>query len=115
MPPLYGIFKGQVFNKKDFGVFIALPGYRTQGLVHISQIASHRVNSVQEEMGDKDQVYVKVINVEGGKLSLSMKVREKNSHFMYSMCYMLYINTPSFMYTLLLWRIRRWINKQVLI
>jgi len=64
-----------VASIRDFGAFIALPGFRSHGLVHISQLASFKVNSVDEVLAEGDvNVWVKVIDVdEKGKVSLSMR------------------------------------------
>ena len=49
-----------------------LPG--TDGLVHISQLAHHRVRSVAEEVAEGDQIMVKVLEIDRqGKIRLSRK------------------------------------------
>jgi polyribonucleotide nucleotidyltransferase len=57
----------------DFGAFVEiLPG--VDGLVHISQLAEHRVNRVQDEVNEGDEIMVKVLEVDKqGKIRLSRK------------------------------------------
>ncbi len=72
-PEIGRIYQGIVKKIVDFGAFVEiLPG--TDGLLHISQIASHRVNRVADELSEGDSVPVKVLEVErGGKIRLSRK------------------------------------------
>jgi polyribonucleotide nucleotidyltransferase len=67
------IYLGTVRKIMDFGAFVEiLPG--TDGLVHISQLAHHRVKSVADEVAEGDQVMVKVLEVDKqGKIRLSRK------------------------------------------
>ncbi|MBE9592891.1 MAG: S1 RNA-binding domain-containing protein, partial [Proteobacteria bacterium] len=48
-----------------------LPG--SEGLVHISQLANERVNKVTDILKEGDEVLVKVIDIENGKIRLSRK------------------------------------------
>ncbi|NWO04321.1 MAG: polyribonucleotide nucleotidyltransferase [Alteromonadaceae bacterium] len=67
------IYKGRVERIVDFGAFVnILPG--KDGLVHISQIADHRVENVTDEMSEGQEVLVKVLDVDNrGRVKLSMK------------------------------------------
>jgi len=67
------IYMGTVRKIMDFGAFVeVLPG--TDGLVHISQLAHHRVQSVSDEVKEGDQILVKVLEVDRqGKIRLSRK------------------------------------------
>lgn len=67
------IYEGKVVRIMDFGAFVNLvPG--RDGLVHISQIAQHRVENVTDELNEGDTVRVKVLEVDRqGKIRLSMK------------------------------------------
>ena len=67
------IYKGRVERIVDFGAFVnILPG--KDGLVHISQIAEHRVENVTDEMSEGQEVLVKVLDVDNrGRVKLSMK------------------------------------------
>jgi ATP-dependent RNA helicase DHX8/PRP22 len=63
----------------DFGCFIELDGFRgpdrTEGLVHISQLAARgqRVTHPKELVKRGQKVKVKIISMAGTKLSLSMR------------------------------------------
>ena len=48
-----------------------IPG--TDGLLHISEIAEHRVREVTDELKEGDQVLVKVLGIEGNRIKLSRK------------------------------------------
>jgi polyribonucleotide nucleotidyltransferase len=49
-----------------------LPG--TDGLLHVSEMAAHRVQDVRSEVKEGDQVLVKVVNIDpSGKIRLSRK------------------------------------------
>jgi len=67
------IYKGIVKTIKDFGAFVEiLPG--TDGLVHISELADHRVNKVTDILKEGDEVTVKVLEIDSrGKIRLSRK------------------------------------------
>jgi polyribonucleotide nucleotidyltransferase len=45
----------------------------TDGLLHISEIAEHRVKDVKDELREGDQVMVKVLGIEGNRIKLSRK------------------------------------------
>ncbi len=67
------IYEGKVVKIMDFGAFVRLVG-NTDGLVHISQIASHRVEKVSDELSEGQIVRVKVLDVDrNGRIRLSMK------------------------------------------
>lgn len=67
------IYEGPVVKLLDFGAVVSLlPG--KDGLVHISQIAHQRVNSVSDFVKEGDIVKVKVVEIDSkGKVRLSMK------------------------------------------
>jgi polyribonucleotide nucleotidyltransferase len=67
------VYSGTVRKIMDFGAFVeVLPG--TDGLVHISQLAHHRVKSVSDEVAEGDQILVKVLEIDKqGKIRLSRK------------------------------------------
>ena len=65
-------YLGRVVKIMDFGAFVeVLPG--SEGLVHISQLANERVNKVTDVLKEGDEVLVKVIDIENGKIRLSRK------------------------------------------
>ncbi len=67
------IYMGTVRKIVDFGAFVEiLP--KLDGLVHISQLAEHRVQSVADELTEGEQVLVKVLEIDRqGKIRLSRK------------------------------------------
>ena len=67
------VYMGTVRKIMDFGAFVeVLPG--TDGLVHISQLAHHRVKAVADEVAEGDQILVKVLEIDKqGKIRLSRK------------------------------------------
>ena len=65
-------YLGKVTRLADFGAFVEiLPG--TEGLLHISEVAEHRIRDVRDELKEGDQVLVKVLAVEGNRIRLSRK------------------------------------------
>jgi polyribonucleotide nucleotidyltransferase len=72
VPELGKIYLGKVVRIAEFGAFVELfPG--TDGLLHISEIAEHRVKEVKDELREGDQVMVKVLAIEGNRIKLSRK------------------------------------------
>lgn len=66
-------YVGKVMKTAEFGAFVEiLPG--TQGLLHISQIDTKRVDKVEDVLKVGDIVKVKLLKIENGKFSLSRKV-----------------------------------------
>jgi polyribonucleotide nucleotidyltransferase len=72
-PELNKTYKGKVQRITDFGAFVEImPG--TDGLLHVSEIATHRVKDVRDELKEGQEVMVKVINIDPtGKIRLSRK------------------------------------------
>jgi polyribonucleotide nucleotidyltransferase len=66
-------YLGKVVRVVDFGAFVEiLPG--TDGLLHVSEMANHRVQDVRSEVKEGDQILVKVVNIDpSGKIRLSRK------------------------------------------
>jgi polyribonucleotide nucleotidyltransferase len=66
-------YMGKVQRITDFGAFVEImPG--TDGLLHVSEIAAHRVKDVRDELKEGEQILVKVINIDPtGKIRLSRK------------------------------------------
>jgi len=67
------VFKGVVKRITDFGAFIEiLPG--KEGLLHISKMSPHRINSVRDVMDVGDEVSVAVLDIDNtGRISLIIK------------------------------------------
>jgi polyribonucleotide nucleotidyltransferase len=72
-PELNKTYMGKVQRITDFGAFVEImPG--TDGLLHVSEIANHRVKDVRDELKEGEQLMVKVINIDPtGKIRLSRK------------------------------------------
>ena len=70
-PQLGRIYTGKVVRIADFGAFVEiLPG--TDGMVHISQLDSERVNKVEDVVGMGDEITVMVTGIDPmGKIRLS--------------------------------------------
>jgi len=66
------IYLGKVVRLADFGAFVEIfPG--TDGLLHISEVAEHRIREMKDELKEGDQILVKVIGIDGQKIKLSRK------------------------------------------
>jgi polyribonucleotide nucleotidyltransferase len=72
-PELNKSYLGTVQRITDFGAFVEImPGL--DGLLHVSEIARHRVKDVRDELKEGEQLMVKVINIDpSGKIRLSRK------------------------------------------
>jgi len=66
-------YLGKVVKVVDFGAFVEIfPG--TEGLLHISEYAEHRIRDIRDECKPGDQILVKVLSVDQqGKIKLSRK------------------------------------------
>ena len=72
-PELGAIYNGKVVKTVDFGAFVNFLGSR-DGLVHISELAPHRVGKVGDVVKIGDNVKVKVLGFDDrGKVKLSMR------------------------------------------
>ena len=73
MEPEVGVvYKGKVVKLMDFGAFVNFMGGK-DGLVHISELAPHRVAQTSDVVKVDDEVFVKVVGFDRGKVRLSMK------------------------------------------
>jgi polyribonucleotide nucleotidyltransferase len=71
-PEVGQVYNGKVAKIADFGAFVTiLPG--KDGLVHISQIAKERVEKVSDYLTEGQEIRVKVLDVERGRIKLSIK------------------------------------------
>ena len=66
------IYSGKVMKIMEFGAFVNFLG-KQDGLVHISELANKRVAKVTDVVKEGDEVKVKVIGFDRGKVKLSMK------------------------------------------
>ncbi len=69
---------GKVSGLRDFGAFVDLGG--ADGLIHISELAWHRVKHPKEvlNIGDEVQVYILRLDTEGKRIGLSLKRLQPN-------------------------------------
>jgi polyribonucleotide nucleotidyltransferase len=72
-PEVGRIYTGKVVGMKNFGVFVEIaPG--TDGMVHISQLDTQRVNTVEDVVGMGDEITVMVTEIDAnGKIRLSRR------------------------------------------
>jgi len=81
VPEVGKVYSGKVKKIMEFGAFVEiLPN--TDGLLHISQIAEHRVKKVEDELSVGQEVMVKVVDIDRqGKIRLGRKelLREQGS------------------------------------
>ena len=66
------IYHGKVMKIMEFGAFVNFLG-KQDGLVHISELADKRVAKVTDVVKEGDEVKVKVIGFDRGKVKLSIK------------------------------------------
>ena len=78
-PEVGEIYEGTVVKVVDFGAFVNFFGPR-DGLVHISQLAPNRVESVADVVKEGDKVKVKLLGFDDrGKVRLSMKAVDQET------------------------------------
>ncbi len=67
------VIMGQVVRIMDFGAFVEIAPGR-DGLVHISQLAEHHVNRVEDIVSEGDEIMVKIVEVDDrGRINLSRR------------------------------------------
>jgi len=72
-PEVGEVYEGSVVKITDFGAFVQIKP-KTEGLVHISEIAPYRIKKVTDEIQQGDIINVKVIDITpDGKIKLSRK------------------------------------------
>jgi polyribonucleotide nucleotidyltransferase len=78
-PEVGHIYEGSVVKVMDFGAFVNFFGAK-DGLVHISQLAAHRVQKTSDVVKEGDKVKVKLLGMdERGKVRLSMKAVDQTT------------------------------------
>jgi len=78
-PEIGKIYDGKVVRLMDFGAFVNFIGTR-DGLVHISELADHRVDKVADIVKEGDVVKVKVLDIDDrGKVRLSMRAVDQET------------------------------------
>ena len=71
-PELNKVYKGTVVKIVEFGAFVnILPG--KDGLLHISEISNERTENVNDVLEEGQELEVKLIGFDRGKMKLSMK------------------------------------------
>jgi len=77
-PELNKIYKGTVVKIVDFGAFVnILPG--KDGLLHISEISNERVEDVASVLEEGQEIEVKLVGFDRGKMKLSAKALTEKS------------------------------------
>jgi len=78
-PEVGSVYKGKVVKIVDFGAFVNFFGKR-DGLVHVSQIESRRLNHPSDVLKEGQEVWVKLLGFDDrGKVRLSMKVVDQET------------------------------------
>ncbi len=78
-PEVGQIYEGQVVKVVDFGAFVNYMGNK-DGLVHISELADHRVGKVTDIIQEGDKVKAKLIGIDDrGKVKLSMRMVDQET------------------------------------
>ncbi|MEX1051922.1 MAG: S1 RNA-binding domain-containing protein, partial [Patescibacteria group bacterium] len=62
---------GRITGIVDFGLFVNLGDI--EGLIHISQVSWQRINNLKDHFKVGQEVETEVVNVDGGRISLSIK------------------------------------------
>jgi polyribonucleotide nucleotidyltransferase len=76
-PEIGQIYTGKVKKLMDFGAFVEILPNK-DGLLHVSQISHSRVEKASDLLKEGDEIEVKLIKIEKGKISLSRKVLLEN-------------------------------------
>jgi polyribonucleotide nucleotidyltransferase len=71
------VYAGKISRIEPYGVFVDLQG-GANGLIHISQLADHRVERIEDEFNLGDEVMAMVTSVDGGKVRLSRRAVLEN-------------------------------------
>ncbi len=78
-PEVGTIYHGTVVKAVDFGAFVNFFGAK-DGLVHISQLAAHRVAKTSDVVKEGDKVWVKLLGFDDrGKVRLSMRMVDQQT------------------------------------
>ena len=77
-PEVGKVYDGTVVKIMEFGAFVNIMP-KTDGLVHISELAPRRVAKVEDVVKEGDKVKVKCLGLEKGKIKLSMKAIDQTT------------------------------------
>ncbi len=79
VPNVGEIYKGKVARIVDFGAFVEFQ-FNSEGLVHISEIVTDRVNVVTDYLSEGQEIFIKCIGIDDrGKVRLSMRVVDQKT------------------------------------
>ena len=73
VPEVSKVYTGKVAKIVEFGAFITIMPNQ-DGLLHVSEIAHERVNKVEDYLKEGEEIEVKVLGVDRGRIKLSRKV-----------------------------------------
>jgi len=73
VPEVNKVYTGKVAKIVEFGAFITIMPNQ-DGLLHVSEIAHERVNKVEDYLKEGEEIEVKVLGVDRGRIKLSRKV-----------------------------------------
>jgi small subunit ribosomal protein S1 len=68
--------KGKVMRIANFGAFVDIGG--VEGLLHVSEISWHHIARPQDVLTPGQEVEVKILKIDGDKISLSMRALQEN-------------------------------------
>lgn len=77
-PEMNKVYEGKVSRVEPYGAFVKIMSNTKEGLVHISELHTSRINRVDDMVKLGDTVKAKVIGMDDGKIKLSMKGVEGN-------------------------------------
>jgi polyribonucleotide nucleotidyltransferase len=67
------VYTGKIVKIVEFGAFVNIMPNQ-DGLLHISEIAHERVEKVEDHLKEGDEIDVKVLDLDRGRIKLSRKV-----------------------------------------
>jgi len=70
------VVTGKVMRMTNFGAFVDLGG--VEGLLHVSELSWHHVTKPQDVLSIGQDIEVKILQINGNKISLSMKALQEN-------------------------------------
>jgi polyribonucleotide nucleotidyltransferase len=77
-PEIGEVYDGVVTRMESFGAFVKFLNGAKEGMVHVSELSTHRINQPSDVLKLGDKVKVKIKGSERGKIALSMKGLEGN-------------------------------------
>jgi translation initiation factor 2 subunit 1 len=72
---------GEVTEIEEFGVFVDLEEYAdTEGLVHVSEVASGWIKNVSDHVSEGERVVAKVLDVDKSSQQIDLSIKDVNDH-----------------------------------